>query len=139
MAHEKHLDFGPFPFVPPHFTDYWSVCWACANFDETVNQRYVLSRLKYPIFLWSSFPLKFKTNPLSVWILNVNEIHFIEGEPTYPATVTVSSREGAADVQSKCLGVYKKTSKNWSGRPVWQSTVRDDRFLFYHGSNFEYI
>ena len=71
--------------------------------------------------------------------LNVNKIHFTEGEPTYPATVTVSSTGGAADVQSKCLGAYKKTSRTWSGRPVWRHTSRDDRFLLYNGNNLEYI
>ena len=58
-----------------------------------------------------------------------------EGEPTYPAILTVSSTGGTADSQSSALGVYKKTNQTWSGRPVWKSTVRDDRFLFYHGNN----
>ena len=61
-----------------------------------------------------------------------------EGEPTYPDTVTVSSTEGAADSQYQSLGVYKKTSQIRSGRPVWKSTVRDDRFLFYNGKNIKY-
>ena len=48
--------------------------------------------------------------------------------------MTVSSTGGAAENVPHCLGVYKRTSQTWAGRPVWQSTVRDDRFLFYHGS-----
>ena len=31
------------------------------------------------------------------------------------------------------MGVYKITNRTHSGRPVWQSTVRDDRYLFYNG------
>ena len=62
-----------------------------------------------------------------------------EGEPTYPDTVTVSSTEGAADSQYQSLGVYKKTYQIHSGRPVWKSTFRDDRFLFYSGKNKKYI
>ena len=66
------------------------------------------------------------------------------GDPTYPDTLTVSSTGEAADSQPVCLdiyiytktlGVYKKTAQTWSGRSVWQSTVRDDRFLFYNGNN----
>ena len=53
-------------------------------------------------------------------------------DEVYPDTVTVSSSEGAADNVPHCLGVYKRTSQTWSGRPVWQSTVRDDRFLIYN-------
>ena len=60
-----------------------------------------------------------------------------EGEPTYPDTVTISSTGGAANTQSQCLGIYKKTSQTWSGRPVWQNTARDDRFLFFHGKHFD--
>ena len=67
----------------------------------------------------------------------VNAHNVTEGEPTYPTTVTVSSTGEAADSQSQCLGVYKKTTQTWSGRPVYQSTVRDDRFLFYNGINLE--
>ena len=64
--------------------------------------------------------------------------NFAEGEPTYPDTVTVSSTEGASDSQSASIGVYKKTYQIHSGRPVWKSTVKDDRFLFYNGKNIKY-
>ena len=65
--------------------------------------------------------------------------NFAEGESTYPYTLTVSSTEGAADEQVKSLGVYKKTYQIHSGRPVWKSTVKDDRFLFYNGKNIKYL
>ena len=68
-----------------------------------------------------------------------HDIHVTEGETTYPDTVTVSSTGGAAKSQPQSLGVYTKTPQTWSGRPVWQSTVRADRFLFYHGINSNYI
>ena len=61
-------------------------------------------------------------------------INITEGEPTYPDTVTISSTEGAADSQFGSLGVFTKTYQIHSGRPVWKSTVRDDRFLFYNGN-----
>ena len=32
------------------------------------------------------------------------------------------------------MGVYKITNITHSGRPVWQSSVREDRFLFYNGN-----
>jgi len=58
----------------------------------------------------------------------------LEGEPpTIPDTVTVYSKGGAADYQPESLGVYKKTSRTWDGRPVWRHTGRSDRFLFYNG------
>ena len=66
-------------------------------------------------------------------LANAHDTHVTEGEPTYPDTVSVSSTGGALDKQSFCLGVYTKTSRTWSGKPVWQSTARDDRFLFYNG------
>ena len=53
--------------------------------------------------------------------------------------VMVSSTGGALDKQSFCLGIYTKTSRTWSGKPVWQSTARDNRFLFYNGDNFHQI
>merc|ERR1711953_331342 len=62
-----------------------------------------------------------------------------EGEPTYPNTLTVYSKGGAVDSQPQCMGVYKRTSKTWSGRPVWKHTGRDDRFLFYHGAWFRWV
>ena len=37
------------------------------------------------------------------------------------------------------MGVYKITNITHSDRPVWQSTVRDDRYLFYRGNNMKWI
>ena len=51
----------------------------------------------------------------------------------YPDTVTVESTGTASEKHSKSMGVYKITNRTHSGRPVWQSTVRDDRYLFYNG------
>ena len=68
------------------------------------------------------------------FILMLTILGFSEGEPTYPTTVIVSSTGGVADLQAESLGVYTKTAHTYSGRPVWQSTVRDDRFLFYSGT-----
>merc|ERR1712076_334413 len=45
----------------------------------------------------------------------------------------VSSTGGVADSHKWLHGVYKKTTRTWSGRPVWRHTGRDDRFLFYNG------
>ena len=59
---------------------------------------------------------------------------FVEGEPTYPKKVTISSTGGTSETWPSVLGVYKRTNMTHSGRPVWQSTVRDDRYLFYDGS-----
>ena len=58
---------------------------------------------------------------------------FVEGEPTYPEKVTISSTGGTSETWPSVLGVYKRTNMTHSGRPVWQSTVRDDRYLFYNG------
>ena len=64
--------------------------------------------------------------------------NFVEGEPTYPDTLTVSSTEDAADEQVASMGVYKKTYQIHSCRPVWKSTVKFDRYLFYSGKNIKY-
>ena len=64
-------------------------------------------------------------------IINVS----ISGELTYPETVTVSSTGGASEKWFSEMGVYKITNITHSGRPVWQSTVRDDSYLFYNGNN----
>ena len=61
-----------------------------------------------------------------------------EGEPTYPDTVTVSSRGGAAHPQCSSLGVYKITNQTYTGRPVWKIMADYDTFLFYQG-NIKYI
>ena len=58
---------------------------------------------------------------------------FVEGEPRYPEKVTISSTGGTSETWPSVLGVYKRTNMTHSGRPVWQSTVRDDRYLFYNG------
>ena len=58
---------------------------------------------------------------------------FVEGEPTYPEKLTISSTGGTFETSPRVLGVYKRTNMTHSGRPVWQSTVRDDRYLFYNG------
>ena len=47
--------------------------------------------------------------------------------------MTVSSTGGASERQPSVMGVYKISNITHSGRPVWQSLVRDDRYLFYHG------
>ena len=60
---------------------------------------------------------------------------FSLGELTYPKTVTVSSTGGASEIRPREMGVYKITNITHSGRPVWQSTVREDRYLFYNGNN----
>ena len=53
--------------------------------------------------------------------------------PEYPEKVTISSTGGTSERWPSVLGVYKRTNMTHSGRPVWQSTVRDDRYLFYNG------
>ena len=62
-----------------------------------------------------------------------------EGEPTYPDTVTISSTGVSADSQSASMGVFIKTYQIHSGRPVWKSTGRDDRFLYYNGNNLNQL
>ena len=59
---------------------------------------------------------------------------YTEGEPTYPETVTVSSTGGASDTWPSVMGVYKISNITHSGRPVWQNTVLEDRYLFYNGN-----
>ena len=58
-----------------------------------------------------------------------------EGKPTYPDAITVSSTGGATERMPSVMGVYKITNITHSGRPVWQSTVRENRYLFYNGNN----
>ena len=58
---------------------------------------------------------------------------FEEGEPTYPEKLTISSTGGTSKTWPSVLGVYMRTKMTHSDRPVWQSTVRDDRYLFYNG------
>ena len=76
-------------------------------------------------------------NSYVVWLW-FNYILFTEGEPTYPETVRVSSTGEASERLASVMGVYKITNITHSDRPVWQSSVREDRFLFYHGNNIFY-
>ena len=62
-------------------------------------------------------------------------MNITEGEPTYPEKLTISSTGGTAERLPDVLGVYKITNITHNGRPVWQSTVREDRYLFYNGLN----
>ena len=59
-----------------------------------------------------------------------------DGEPN-PGFLLLSSTGVAADKYSGSLGLYGKTSRTWSGAPVWKLNRRD-RFLFYNGNNLEY-
>ena len=52
----------------------------------------------------------------------------------YPEKLTISSTGQTAETWPSVLGVYKMTNTTHSGRPVWQSTVRADRFFFYNGN-----
>ena len=68
--------------------------------------------------------------------LSLNYLNlFTEGEPSYPDTITVSSTGGATERMPSVMGVYKITNITHSGRPVWQSRVRGDRYLVYNGNN----
>ena len=53
----------------------------------------------------------------------------------YPDTLTVTSTGGTSEKWPSFLGLYKRTNMNHSGRPVWQTTSNDERFLFYNGNN----
>ena len=57
----------------------------------------------------------------------------VEGEPKYPEKLTISSTGGTSETWPSILGVYIRMNMTHSDRPVWQSTVRDDRYLFYNG------
>ena len=74
---------------------------------------------------------------LSINIVNVvNIVNIVNGDilVTYPELVTVSSKRATrSSVLSSALGAYKMLSKTHSGRPVWQSTERPDRYLLYNG------
>ena len=37
------------------------------------------------------------------------------------------------------MGPYKKIEERNAGKPVWQSMVRDDRYLFYNGKDAYHI
>ena len=67
--------------------------------------------------------------------LSLNYLHlFTEGEPSYPDTITVFSTGGATERMPSVMGVYKITNITHSGRPVWQSTVRESRYFLYNGN-----
>ena len=51
----------------------------------------------------------------------------------YPEKLTISSTGGTSETWPSILGVYIRMNMTHSDRPVWQSTVRDDRYLFYNG------
>ena len=51
----------------------------------------------------------------------------------YPDLVTISSSGGTYHLRPDVLGIYKKTNLSQQGRPVWRSTVREDRYLLYNG------
>ena len=71
---------------------------------------------------------------LSINIVNIVNIVNRDILVTYPELVTVSSKSGTRfSVLSSALGAYKMLSKTHSGRPVWQSTERHDRYLLYNG------
>ena len=50
----------------------------------------------------------------------------------YPETLTVSSSGAASEKHSYSMGVYKITNTTHSDRPVWQSTERENRYIFYN-------
>ena len=52
---------------------------------------------------------------------------------SYPSTVTVSSKGGAASRQGYTIGVYKKTLQKFSGLPVWKK-IGENWFLYYRGN-----
>ena len=53
----------------------------------------------------------------------------------HPETVTLSSTGPASQKHVTSMGVYKITNMTHSGKPVWLSTIRDDRYLFYNGTH----
>ena len=113
--------------------------------------KYLLTTYIYIFFLLSSFSLNEHINVGDTFFF-INIMYYIvlycivyciksftddmaihsEGELSHPDSLTVSSIQ-AARIQAACMGVYKKTTRTLSGRPVWQSSVRPDRYLFYHG------
>jgi len=108
---------------------------------------------------WSKWVINNRVSNGGAWMVNKNEglitipqtgwkywddsnfnkdkitLRVTEGEPNYPATVTVSSTGVAADGHSDSMGVYTKTTQTRSGRPVWQHTGGSDRFFFYEDIN----
>ena len=79
-------------------------------------------------------PLFFLFNSLGDFLF------IIEGEPTYPDKLSITSTGAVADLLPSYLGVYEKmTNTTHSGRPVWQSTSRDDRYLLYSGKLINFI
>ena len=53
----------------------------------------------------------------------------------YPKVVTISSTGRTSERWPGVLGVYNMITRTFEGRPVWQITGREDRYLFYNGTN----
>ena len=51
--------------------------------------------------------------------------------------MTVSSTGQAAEFWPESMGHFKITKEINAEKPVWQSMVKDDRFLFYNGRNIK--
>merc|ERR1711953_430791 len=69
--------------------------------------------------------------------LTVAWVSYADGEPN-PGFLLLSSTGVAADKYSGSLGLYGKTSRTWSGAPVWKLNRRD-RFLFYNGDASRWV
>ena len=67
------------------------------------------------------------------WPSVLGDYKSIPNGPVYPEKVTISSIGELFEAFPSFLGVYMKTNMTHSDRPVWQSTDRDDRYLFYKG------
>ena len=64
------------------------------------------------------------------------KVNILVGEMLFhPETVTLSSTGPASQKHVTSMGVYKITNMTHSGKPVWLSTIRDDRYLFFNGTH----
>jgi len=84
---------------------------------------------------WGRYYSHDRSVPRWIWNDDIT-LRVTEGEPNYPTTLTVSSTGGAAKEFPSYMGVYKKTTQTWEGRPVWRHTGKDDRFFFYNGNGW---
>ena len=50
----------------------------------------------------------------------------------YPDLITILSSGLTAFLRPDVLGAFRRTNLTHLGRPVWRSTLRDDRFFFYN-------
>ena len=50
----------------------------------------------------------------------------------YPEVVSISCREPPPGLWPGVLGVYERTERTHSGRPVWRNRDKEDRYLFYN-------